>query len=213
MNERLQETLNYVRNIAQIQPFDEEKYRKACEYLVDHSSELPCQVFIEIPGGLSGNQNTDWDNVRAGSTERCDCGNERVIIPSNPRTEYEPSTSGKIVVNGQEGIYLKPIGGDKASTYFKLWIQDGALAFMPGPFAPLVFSMDLFVTKGYKLDMLAELLPTEPEPPIMITTVGKHKIPVFAINSVDLESESVTLTPDANVENFNPDDHPHHHEH
>lgn len=167
--------------------------------VVEHASELPCQVFINLPGGLSGNKNPDWNKV--------------VIVPSNPRTEYQPSASGQVVVSGKDGVYLKPVGGDKASAYFKLWIEDGGLAFMGNPLAPLVFSMDIFSTKGYALDKLAEVLPKQTKPPVMIKPIGDHKIPVFAINSVDVGSQTATITLDANVEVFNPDDYPDGHRH
>ena len=84
----------------------------------------------------------------------------------------------------------------------KLWIQEGALAYMDLPFAPLVMTMDLFSTPAFKLDRLAEVLPKQSKPPVM--RMG-NKTPVFAINSVDLSAQSVTITPDRGVEIFNPD--------
>ena len=213
MDPRLAEAMSYVRDIANVSPFDETKYRTECEYLVDHVAELPCHIFINLPGGLSGNQNPEWDKVKAGSVERCSCGNERTVVPSKPRTKYEPSTSGPVVVSGEEGIYLKPIGGDKASAYFKLWVENNALAFMDDPLAPLLLSMDIFSTKGFALDKLAEALSRQTKPAFMMKPIGDHQIPVFAINSVDVEAQTATITPDANVEIFNPDECPDGHKH
>jgi len=213
MKQRLQTALDYVRNVSSSQPLDELTYRTRCEYLIDHASELPCQVFINLPEGLFGNTDPKWDKVRAGSKERCSCGNERVIVPSNPRTKYEPSTLGQIVVSGKAGVYLRPIGGDKASAYFKLWIESGGLAFINDPLAPPVFNVDIFSIKGYALDKLAEVLPKQTKPPVMVKPVGDHKVPVFAINSVDVKAQTATVTPDANVEVFNPDDYPDSHKH
>ena len=183
-------------------PADEAQYLAACEYLVQNRSSLTYPVYINFPGGLISNADTRWDGIKAGSEERCGCGNERVINPGNPRTVYEPSSLGFVVVSQGHNVYLKPVGGDKESTYMKLWIQEGALAYMDLPFAPLVMTMDLFSTPAFKLDRLAEVLPKQSKPPVM--RMG-NKTPVFAINSVDLSAQSVTITPDRGVEIFNPD--------
>ncbi len=176
-------------------------YLQACEFLVSNRDQLTYGIYINLPGGLRGNSDSTWDQVKAGSEERCSCGNERVIMPLNIRREFSLSSLEPIIISPGMEVYLKPVGGDLASTYFKLWIENEGLAFMGNPFAPLVFSFDLLSTKGYTLEMLAEALPAQPKPPVMMT--GK-KIPVFVINSVDLETSSVTISLDDAVESFDP---------
>ena len=184
-------------------PASEAQYLAACEYLVQNRNSLTYPIYINLPGGLTSNTDSRWDGIKAGSEERCGCGNERVIKPGNPRTVYEPSSLGFVVVSQGHNVYLKPVGGDKESTYMKLWIQEGALAYMDLPFAPFVMTMDLFSTPAFKLDMLAEVLPEQTKPPVMYR--GKEKTPVFAISAVDAVSQSVTITPDKGVETFDPD--------
>lgn len=184
-------------------PFDEEAYLGACTYVADHRDELTQRVFFDLPGGLSGNTDPKWDYVKKHSDERCGCGNERTFLPGNQRTEYQPSDIGEIIVSPDNEVYLKPVGGDKTSTYLKLWIEEGGMAFMGDPFAPFVVTPDLFTTKAYDLEKLEEVLPDQPTPPVMVH--GKEKTPLFAINAVDAAAKKVTITPDMDVEGFNPD--------
>src|SRR3989338_7999963 len=164
MFQSINEALQVVKNIDG-QPFDETLYLEACEYLVENRNSLTHRIYINLPGGLSGNTDPRWNKVKEGSDERCGCGNERVVLPGNQRTTFEVSESGAVIVSPENAVYLKPVGGDKASTYMKLWVEDGALAFMSDPFAPLVLTLDIFSNKGYKLDMLAEVLPKQTKPP------------------------------------------------
>ena len=182
-----------------------EEYLLACEYLANHRGDLQQRVFICLPGGLMGNDDSVWDRVKAGSEERCSCGNERVFVPLNPRTTYEASST-QLTVQPGKSVYLRPVGGDKASAYVRLEIEQDALTFMDDPFAPFVLSADLFSTKGFKLDNLAEVLPKQTTPPVFV----QGKTPIFAINVVDLASSTVTITPDAAVEGFDPDEVPDH---
>lgn len=191
-------------------PSSEDDYLLACGYLVEHRDQLTQRVFINLPGGLRGNSSPAWDAVKAGSQERCSCGNERVIIPLNPRTEYEASSAGAVVVTKNTPVYLKPVGGDKTSAFVRLDIEQAAVTFLEDPFAPIVLTPDIFSTKGYKLKQLADVMPNQPAPPVFIRKFAGVSIPIFAINVVDPSTETVTITPDAAVEVFNPDTLPDH---
>jgi len=202
-NDRLAAALKEIREAGKTTPIDEEKYLSACLTVVDNLADLSQRVYICLPGGLTGNQDARWDRVRQNSVERCSCGNERVFMPMNPRSEFEASAAEPVVVAGDDksGVYLKPVGGDKESTYMKLWIEaaDGgkALAFMPEPFAPLVLSASMFSTQGFALAKLAEVLPTQTNPPIM--TSGRARTPLFAIKAVDEAAGTVTIVLDKDV--------------
>jgi hypothetical protein len=180
-------------------------YRLACEYLIDHRDELQQRIFIILPGGLGGNSDSEWEAVKSGSDERCSCGNERVITPLNPRTEFE-AASVQLVIKPGKPVYLKPVGGDKISAYLCLEIKGEALTFFEDPFAPLVLTMDLFGTKGYELQQLADVLPGQPKPPVFKRVLGGTPVPIFAINAVDVGSNTVTITLDSAVEAFNPEE-------
>ncbi len=184
-------------------------YLSACEFLVEHRGDLRQRVFICLPGGLSGNHNNAWNAVKTGSQERCSCGNERVIIPLSPRTEFE-AASDQLVVSPGKRVYLKPIGGDKASAYVCLDVEDKALTFLEDPFAPFVLTLDIFSSKGYKLEQLADVLPTQLKPPVFVRKFAGAATPIFAINAVDMKSNAVTITLDVDVEAFNPDELPSH---
>ncbi len=191
-------------NVVNRQNVTEDEYRLACEYLVDHRQDLQQRVFICLPGGISGNPWKVWEAVKAGSQERCSCGNERVIIPLNPRTEYEAAPEQSIV-SRMHPVYLKPKGGDKTSAYIRLDIKQYALTFTQDPFAPFILTPDFFSTKGWKLEQLADVLPGQPKPPVFIRKFADTPTPIFAINAVDLALGTVTITPDAAVEAFDPD--------
>ncbi|MEK6863767.1 MAG: hypothetical protein AABX27_00575 [Nanoarchaeota archaeon] len=203
MDEKLKKALETVRIGLSQETSDASAYLSACEYLAQHREELTQRVYVQLPGGLRGNSDPRWDKVRENSESRCGCGNERVIFPGNPRTKYEPSDLGEIVISPENAAYLKPVGGDKESAYVKLWIEGDSLAFMCEPFAPLVLTPDIFSTKGYKLEQLAEVLPKQKKPPVF--AIGREKAPIFGINAVDVAARNVTITLDKAVESFNPD--------
>ena len=203
MEEKLEEALKTVKEGCNGKGFDEDSYLSACEYLVDHKDELTQRVYIQLPGGLGGNYDTQWNHIKQNSESRCSCGNERVILPRNPRTKYEPSDLGEIVVSLSNEVYLKPVGGDKESTYIKLWIKGDMLAFLQEPFAPLVVSMDMFSIKGFGLKQLEDVLSKNTEKPVL--KMGKENVSVFAINKVDTKAKTVTITPDKAVELYSPE--------
>ena len=196
MNEEIKQALEALNRRT-----SEEEYFAACTTLVNNRDKLPYRVQIELPGGLMSNRDPRWDAVRAGSEARCSCGNERTILPLNPRTEFEPAPGEVAVPEGRENaVFLKPRGGDRTSAYMALWIDDGdagkVLAFKADPFGPLMLN-DLFSTPAYALADLAKVLAKATEPAVMVN--GKDKIPMFAISKVDLAG-SATLTLDKDVE-------------
>jgi hypothetical protein len=184
-----------------------DEYRAACEYLAEHRDALPCRVYINLPGGLGGNADPIWAKVKELTQERCSCGNERVIIPLNQRSAYERSPAGPVTVAKGKPVYLKPVGGDKASAYLMFDVIDAdggpALEFVAEPFAPLVLTPAIFSSQGYMLSKLAEVLPKQAGPAVM--TTGKPGVPVCAIDAADVAAATVTITPDKDVEVFDPE--------
>lgn len=208
---QLQEALSTIRAIQRHQVlYNEEQYRTACETVIDHIMELTERVYIDLPGGLSGNADPVWNKVRANSGERCSCGNERVIKPGNPRKIYEPSEAETVVVSPDNKVTVRPIGGDKSSAYVELSIVREMLAFLDEPCAPLVLTPDIFSIKGSDLSDLAKVISEHTERLILFTYDG---IPVLAVSAVDLENRTVTVTLDRSVEVFDPDKEPNGHQH
>ena len=179
---------------------DPDAYLAACLHLVRHRGELAQKVYINVPQG-----DARWDEVRGESTERCGCGVERVIEPVDLRTEYEPADGDPVVVEGEVGVYLRPVGGDKTSCYMKVWIEQGMFTFLSEPFAPFVLTPDLFSRPGYPLDKLdAALRGNDGKPAVMVN--GKTtKIPIFGIFTADPSAGTVSIRPDKDVEVFDPD--------
>lgn len=202
----VQEAIGIINNRKDVSLGD---YLEACKYLVDHRDKLPQRVFISLPGGLSGNRDGAWDTVKAGSEKRCSCGNERVIIPLNPRTEFE-AASKELVVAPDQPVYLKPVGGDKTSAYVRLEIKQELLIYMEDPCAPAVFMANLFSTHGYKLQQIADNLPDQSDQLEFSRKFNGVQTPIFAIKEVDVPSSTVIITPDAAVEAFNPYELPDH---
>jgi len=206
MQESLSRALDTIRGMQDGNvPFDEAAYLAACAAVIDHRAELPYRVYIEIPGGLVANRDPRWDAVRAGSKERCSCGNERVILPMNQRTAFEASDREPVVVKGarDDAVYVKPRGGDKASTYVMLWIAPAergpAFVFKKEPFAPGFFLNDLFSgPPAYGLRDLADAMAEQPGAPAIMFT--GEKVPLFNITAVDPVAGTVTLTLDKDTE-------------
>lgn len=206
MDARMTAALAVVRTAGKAAPFDEQAYLEACTYLAEHRDDLPYRVFIDLPGGLSGNSDPRWARVKELTEERCSCGNERTILPGKPRAEYVRSEAQPVVVTKGQTVYLKPVGGDKASTYISLDIEDTpqgpAFTFHADPFGPLLLSADMFSSKGYMLAQLAEVLPKQDKPAVMVG--GKQKTPLFAIDSADPVAGTMTIALDKDVEVFDP---------
>lgn len=198
MKAGLEAAVSYVRNVT-AENYDEARYLDACTEIVRNRAHLSSKVFIILPGSRRGNTDERWAEVKAGSTERCGCGNERMVLPLDLRETFQPSAR-EIVVSKDQKIDLKPVGGDKASTYVRLWIESKSLAFMADPHAPFVFSMSLFLQPAYSLAKLAEVLPKQTNSLVMTKTEGEKKVPVFAIKSVDVDNETATLILDEAVE-------------
>lgn len=206
MDERMTAALATVSTAGKSAPFDELAYLEACTYLAEHRDQLPYRVFIDLPGGLSGNSDQRWAKVKELTEERCSCGNERTILPLNPRTEYVRSEAAAVVVAKDAKVYVKPLGGDKASTYLELEIIDTpkgpAFTFHQDPFGPFLLSASMFSSQGYMLSQLAEVLPKQTQPAVMFS--GKEKTPLFAIEAADPVAGTLTIALDKDIETFDP---------
>lgn len=174
-------------------------YRAALEFLVDHRGDLKQNVYIVLPGGLCGNSDPAWQKIKAGSDERCSCGNERVIVALNPREKFL-TRNQTVLISPTTPAYLRPIGGDRESCYMKVEIEEGALTFLNAPFAPIVLTADLFVRTGYPLAKLAMVVDQKPT-----LFTGKQNTPLFQIVAVDQTAGSLTIDLDQDVETFDPD--------
>lgn len=207
MDERITAALDVLRSAGKTAPFDENAYLEACTYLIDHREALPHRIFIDLPGGLSGNADPRWARVKELTESRCNCGNERTIVPLNPRTSYERSATPEVTVRKGETVYLKPVGGDRASTYIALEIIDAdngpAFTFQADPFSGSLNFADLFSgPKGYMLDKLAAALRGQKEPAVL--TTGKGGTPLLAIVSADAVAGTLVIALDKDVEVFDP---------
>lgn len=189
-----------------------EDYLEACIFLVDHREELHQRVFVSLPSEDS----EMGEIVRGGSEGRCLCGHERVIIPINSRTEFEAGATS-CVITQDNPVCLKPIGGDKASTFLRLDIEKDchgqeAVVIRHDPFAPRVITEDIIRdasgidNNGFYLKELAQILLKEPKPPYFYIEFAGVKVPIFSFNEVGVSASTVTITPDIAVEVFSPND-------
>jgi hypothetical protein len=189
----------------------EPKYRAACEVVADNLSELPYRVFIHLPGGLSGNNDPEWDAVKAASEECCGCGNERVFEPRDMRHEFESSTTAPIVLSFGDTLYIRPVGAPASAAYLKFEVIDSNgrrfLSYLSDPMSTSIDFNMLFSTPGFYLDDLVEPLERQNGKPAVFARDLKHvqRVPIVAISSIDLEAGTVTLILDAAVEAFDPD--------
>lgn len=198
------DAMEYICNLQRL-GYDQEKYFEALTSISENLDLLPFPVYFELPGGLGGNADSKWDDIRASSVERCSCGNERMFMPETMRKEFLPSASER-VINFGEKINFKPVGGDKASTYLQIEITEHGMEFLPTPFAPLVLTPDMFSRKGFELEALANAVAIQKTPPVMTTTVGEFTIPLFGLKAVNTKSKSITITKDVGIEIFTDQD-------
>jgi len=182
---------------------DPDRYHEALEYLVDHRDQLKYRIFIVLPGGRTSNLDPSWDKVKAGSVERCDCGNERTIMPTNPRADYLKGTM--LTLKPGESAYLRPVGGDRESTYAHLTNDADlkAVTFLMNPFADFVLTLNLFDgPKGFLLTTLADAAGPKGR---LYMPQEDTRIPLLRFEAVDLETGIVTIELDQDIENFDPD--------
>ncbi len=176
----------------------------ACEYLIAHRDTLTQRVFINLPGGLRSNNDSRWDAVKAGSTERCGCGNERVIKPANPRGTFEARDGATGLITKETPVYFKPVGGDKSSTLMKMEVVEAkgsfALTFLSDPFAPLILSADMFSRRGYELAQLRAAIAKQPGVPAVM--MGGDKTPIAGLSEVDPVKGTVSYVCDKDVEAY-----------
>jgi hypothetical protein len=187
-------------------------YRAACEVVADNLHRLPYRVFIHLPGGLDGNSDPAWDNIKAASEECCSCGNERVFEPRDMRHEFDPSVVEPIVLSVGDTLYIRPIGAPASAAYTKYELvqtTDGFfLSYMADPMSSSINFSSLFQTQGFYLASLVEPLERGGGQPAVIARDLKHikRIPLVGISAVDPEAGTVTLILDAAVEAFDPDE-------
>lgn len=170
---------------------DPRTYREAIEYLIDHRDELQRRVYITLPSGRS---RLAWQKVTDNSLPRCSCGNERIIMPANPRTDFDPLYTVRIEPGNR--MYLRPIGGDLQSA--AQFDYDGkALIYQLDPFAE---EKDHAVN-GWQVDGLPEAVGPGG---VFALTVNGVSTPIFRINSVDPKTGVITAELDKDIDNFNP---------
>jgi hypothetical protein len=186
-----------------------EVYRQALEHLVGHRDELTTRISFTISKNHEPNNDPAWDTVKAGSKSTCGCGSDRVILPSKPRTEFEPGTA--ITIKPGERVYLKPMGTGQNATLVALWVEEGVLAIADEPFAKprgmdeliaQLMGMTARPPQAYPLKELAEILPKEPTPPVLC--MYEEQKPILTLNAADAKAQTATITLDKDVERFEP---------
>ena len=191
-------------------------YREMCELIVASRDKLSYRVFIHLPGGLSGNNDSSWDAIKASSRELCSCGNERVIEPLNMRGTFVSSDDEPVVMGLGDKVYIRPIGAPASAAYVLFQIQeadDGHViwTFLDDPMSTAVNFMDLLGgPKGYELNKLKSAIDGESTRPVPFMKGTDAPIPIVGIQSVDVTAKTVTLILEAGVEMFELDEEPVH---
>jgi hypothetical protein len=121
----------------------------------------------------------------------------------NKEREFVPSDRQITIADGGDYVYLKPIGGDRASIYMGIRIAGGALVFGQNPFAPFEIPCQPF-DRGIELDAIAEAMQGGDEKPLLQNRDGDVVITIFRFDSVDLTTSSMVITLDAEVEVYDP---------
>jgi hypothetical protein len=177
-------------------------YREAIEFLIDNRDQLKHRIYVNLPGGFIPNKDTFWAKIKANTDERCNCGNERILVPTNVRTDFIAGTA--ITIKPGEKVYLRPVGGDRESAYvrFENDVELKALTYILDPFGPIMLSPDLFSTKGFELAQLAPQCG-----PDAVLSFGQKdvKTPIGRFDAVDVQAGTVTITLDQDVETFDGD--------
>ena len=179
-------------------------YYQALTYLTTHKDQLAFPIYFNIPPMTK--QQFSWDAIKLSSTKRCNCGNERVIRPTKPRTDFLPGAQATMFV--QDKPYFRPIGGDDLSAYVQLEIINDHLVIHDEPLAPFVMTttiMNQLITgsqRGIDLYTIEDAMSKQPDiKPILRT--GYH-IPLFQIETLSAIGKTFTMTLDQAIEQFTP---------
>ena len=187
-------------------PSVDPEFLAACNAVAQDIADLPYQIFIQLPGGMSGNQDPAWDQVRAASHETCGCGIERFFEPAEMRHEYEMSDCEPVIMHVGDTIYLKPVGASNQSAYTRLRL-DGQDGRVPGTFGSDPAVQNVFCPNpdipAYEIGVLAEGLIKQQSPILLMRNLKSiDNVPVLGITAVDLEERTITIVPDAALEAF-----------
>jgi len=189
---------------------DEEVFRLAAEYLVDHRDLLKHRVFIDIPdpnGRLTTNLDAKWTKIKEGSTARCACGNERIIMPLTMRSEFVGIIGEQIVLTVGQQIYIKPLGGDKQSTYLNLVMvkKNGDLyaALYINPFDQMINLTTIF--DGPSAVRVPELIEEAQEDGDLVLYMHDSNFEIPILKFVGATKDSLSIRLDTAVEAFQPE--------
>lgn len=185
--------------------FDIERYKQACEYLVDQRANLVAPVYIVVPLPLFGVVgHPAWMKVMDGSEARCGCGDERKIQPSGRRKEYEASSQGEVLLHQGEKVFLKSVGADQICAFNALQVIGDELGVWEEPLAPTKHLFSHEAPDGaYDLKELLALL-ADPSGEPVIFKYGEAQLPLFQIKAFDLQNHTLTVVLDKDVEFFSP---------
>lgn len=167
-----------------------EKYKQACEFLIDNREYLKGPVPIFVSGKNQRSGDSLWEKITKGSEEACGCGEERKIVPLTPLVseEYIPADGEDLAITLGEKVYLRPIGGVKESTFVEMAVKEDRLEMLAKPFAPLLISPDMF-GNGYKLNNLSSAVERNDKP----MELRIDKAAICAITAVDAEAPQVSI--------------------
>lgn len=188
-------------------PSNDPLFREACETVAANIAELQYRIFFQLPGGLSGNDDSAWEAVKEASHPTCNCGNERFFEPLDVRQEFQPAASGPVTLKMGERMFIKPKGSTNQSAYSLLeLVKDPNGAHLVPTSNPLVenvgIALDwLFGRKGYPINMFEKVLPGN-EPILKCKLASDRAVPVIQIIGADVNTQTLTFVPDAGVEMF-----------
>ncbi|MEK9151996.1 MAG: hypothetical protein AAB692_01375 [Patescibacteria group bacterium] len=206
MNAQLAQALEALKSM-QSAPLSDKQYLEVCKALAANRAELPYRVFISVPGGHLAPNDPEWDGVRAASKTICGCGSDRVMLPANPRTEFEARPGEPVVLKGghDDTMFVKPVGGDLSSVYVALWLEDvselgeKALVFAPDPLGPMAEMNAIVGPTPFLLSEVADHLAQQKGKPVTLAA-GHARAPVMNLMAADPVAGTVTIVLDKDVE-------------
>jgi hypothetical protein len=174
---------------------DDVRYAFACIYLLEHRYEFDVPIFITRPDSCPDDL---WEVISADTTPMCFCGNERIMMPASPRTNFEEGCL--VTIPSGNSIVIKPVVGGSFSVYVQVEVRQGKVAFSDNVFASSFYTFGKSTKREYDLTTIASVISGSQRQLIYKHSVEGVDIPLFLIECVDILAQSVTICVDKGVE-------------
>lgn len=182
--------------------FDWDQYFAALTFLTERKDQLGFDLEFAVPQGdhfLSRTKDPAWDRIVSLTTDRCGCGQHRVIVGGN-KTSTLAGDDRVFVIGLGQTFDLTPRGLDRRQALIQLAVEEhGGKAYLviyDRPYAETInFDTFLKAPPAYELGRIAPALEKQKDAPLSIDGWV-----ICALRAADPDAKTVTIIPNATFE-------------